>query len=91
MLLFRKNCAAPKNHAQSVPRRCRLPFRSNQADGFEHDGGELANSGFCLPRELWTHRCARIDATIVALRKLTGFAGGVPTPDSATRQKPSFV
>jgi len=33
---------------------------------------------FCLPRELWTHRCVRIDATFVVLRKLTGFAGVIP-------------
>lgn len=33
---------------------------------------------FCLPGELWTHHGVRMDAIIVALRKLTGFAGVVP-------------
>lgn len=46
----------------------------------EHPGPKSVKGliRFCLPRELWTHRCVRIDLWLTGLRALTRFWGVLP-------------
>jgi sterol desaturase/sphingolipid hydroxylase (fatty acid hydroxylase superfamily) len=47
-------------------------------------------AGFVFPRQLWTHRCVRIDVTLVILRKLTGLWGVVPVVASVAMLSPAI-